>query len=81
MAQSVGEIALDIVMGKNTVGNSISEAMKECQKTVSDASVGISGKINAIGEASTKVGASIMPMSTGVIAMGTACVSTANDID
>ena len=81
MAQSVGEIALDIVMGKNTVGNSISEAMEECQKTVSDASVGISGKINAIGEASTKVGASIMPMSTGVIAMGTACVNTANDID
>lgn len=81
MAQSVGEIALDIVMGKNTVGNSISEAMKECQETVSDASVGISGKINAIGEASTKVGASIMPMSTGVIAMGTACVNTANDID
>ena len=81
MAQSVGEIALDIVMGKNTVGNSISEAMKECQKTVSDASVGISGKINAIGEASTKVGASIMPMSTGVVAMGTACVNTANDID
>ena len=39
MAQSVGEIALDIVMGKNTVGNSISEAMEECQKTVSDASV------------------------------------------
>ena len=81
MAQSVGAIALDIVMGENTVAGVVRESMAECQSVVSSASTGISGKINAIGTASKNVGAAMMPMSSGIIAMGTACVSTADDID
>ena len=81
MAQSVGAIALDIVMGENTVAGVVRESMTECQNVVSSASTGISGKINAIGTATTKVGAAMLPMSSGIIAMGTACVSTADDID
>ena len=81
MAQSVGAIALDIVMGENTVAGVVRESMTECQNVVSSASTGISGKINAIGTATTKVGAAMLPMSSGIIAMGTACVNTADDID
>ena len=73
MAQSVGAIALDIVMGENTVAGVVRESMTECQNVVSSASTGISGKINAIGTATTKVGAAMLPMSSGIIAMGTAC--------
>ena len=81
MAQSVGAIALDIVMGENTVAGVVRESMTECQNVVSSASTGISGKINAIGTATTKVGSAMLPMSSGIIAMGTACVNTADDID
>ena len=43
MAQSVGEVALDIVAGKNTVNSVVKGAMDDAQNTINKGSTGISG--------------------------------------
>ncbi len=70
MAQSVGAVALDIVMGKNTVSGVAKQAMADVQKTFNDGAATIGSKVSAVGTACKNVGASLMPVSaaaTGVI--------------
>ena len=70
MAQSVGAVALDIVMGKNTVSGVAKQAIQEVQKTFNDGSATVSQKASAVGTACKQLGASLTPVSmaaTGVI--------------
>lgn len=49
MAQSVGEVSLDIVAGKNNISSVVKSSMNECQDTVNKGSSGISGALGKIG--------------------------------
>ena len=49
MPQSVGEVSLDIVAGKNNIGSVVKSSMSECQDTVNKGSSGISGALGKIG--------------------------------
>ena len=63
MAQSVGAVALDIVMGKNTVSGVAKQAISDVQKTFNDGSATISAKASAVGTACKQVGGAILPVS------------------
>ena len=63
MAQSVGAVALDIVMGKNTVSNVAKQAIQDVQKTFNDSSATIGNKASAVGTACKNIGASLLPVS------------------
>ena len=63
MAQSVGAVALDIVMGKNTVSGVAKQAIADVQKTFNDGSATISAKASAVGTACKQVGGAILPVS------------------
>lgn len=81
MAQSVGAVALDIVMGKNTVTGVVKQSIQEVQNTFSDASAGIGTKVSAVGGAVKNMGAAMLPASTAVAGLGTSMVKTAADFD
>ena len=49
MAQSVGEVSLDIVAGKNNIGSVVKSSMNECQDAVNKGSSGIGGALGKIG--------------------------------
>lgn len=49
MAQSVGEVSLDIVAGKNNIGSVVKSSMSECQDVVNKGSSGIGGALGKIG--------------------------------
>ena len=63
MSQSVGAVALDIVMGKNTVSGVAKQAMADVQKTFSDSSATIGSKVSAVGDACKSVGGALAPVS------------------
>lgn len=70
MAQSVGAIALDIVMGQNTVSGVARQAMQDVRQTFNNASANIKDKVSSVGTACKNLGASLAPVSaaaTGVI--------------
>lgn len=69
MAQSVGAVALDIVMGKNTVSGVAKQAIQEVQKTFNDSAATIGNKASAVGTACKSIGASFAPVSLGAQAM------------
>ena len=69
MAQSVGAVALDIVMGKNTVSNVAKQAIQEVQKTFNDSSATIGNKASAVGTACKNIGASLAPVSVAAQAV------------
>ena len=50
MAQSVGEVALDIVVGRNTVDSVVRDAMDDAQNTINRGSSGISGALGKVGK-------------------------------
>ena len=56
MAQSVGAVALDIVMGKNTVSGVVKQAMNDVTKTMTDSSATIGNKVSAVGGAMKTIG-------------------------
>ena len=49
MAQSVGAVALDIVAGKNTLNNVVSDAVSDAQSTANKGAGGISNALGKIG--------------------------------
>lgn len=63
MAQSVGAVALDIVMGKNTVSGVAKQAIADVKKTFNDGSATISAKASAVGTACKQVGGALLPVS------------------
>lgn len=63
MAQSVGAVALDIVMGKNTVSGVAKQAISDVKKTFNDGSATISSKASAVGTACKQVGGALLPVS------------------
>lgn len=63
MAQSVGAVALDIVMGKNTVSGVAKQAISDVKKTFNDGSATISAKASAVGTACKQVGGALLPVS------------------
>ncbi len=69
MAQSVGAVALDIVMGKNTVSNVAKQAIQDVQKTFNDSSATIGSKASAVGTACKNIGASLAPVSVAAQAV------------
>ena len=81
MAQSVGAVALDIVMGKNTVSGVVSQAMRDVEKSVGSASATVGDKVTAIGNSCSKVGSALMPVSSAVTAVGIGSVKTAADFE
>lgn len=74
MAQSVGEVSLDIVAGKNNIGSVVKSSMNECQDTVNKGSSGISGALGKIGGVVGGVAKSVTVgigvASTAVIGLG-----------
>lgn len=71
MAQSVGEVALDIVAGKNTVSSVVKGAMDDAQNTVNKGSTGISG---ALGKMGSVAGGVAKGISVGIGVASTAIV-------
>ena len=74
MPQSVGEVSLDIVAGKNNISSVVKSSMSECQDTVNNGSSGISGALGKIGSVAggiaKGVAAGIGVASTAVIGLG-----------
>lgn len=70
MAKSVGEIALDIVLGKESFSSSIKNAVSECAKTLNNSSATIGQKINSVGKCVSGLGATILPVSTAIGGLG-----------
>lgn len=85
MAQSVGEVALDIVAGKNTLNNTIKNAMGDAQGVANSGSSGISNALGKIGSVATAVGKTVVAgigiASTAVVAMGKSAVSAYADYE
>lgn len=71
MAQSVGEVALDIVVGKNTIGDTVKESMDDAQAKINKGSSGIS---NALGKVGGAVGGIAKGISVGIGVASTAVV-------
>ena len=69
MAQSVGEVAIDLVVGENNIDRSIRGAMNSAQGAVDSGTNGISGALGRIGGVATKVGA-VATAAVGVAATG-----------
>ena len=74
MPQSVGEVSLDIVAGKNNIGSVVKSSMSDCQDTVNKGSSGISGALGKIGSVAggiaKGVAVGIGVASTAVIGLG-----------
>lgn len=81
MAQSVGSVALDIVMGKNTVSGVVRQAMSEVQSTMNSTTASVGDKVTAVGNACTRVGSSLLPVSMAVGKVGISAVQTAADFE
>ena len=74
MPQSVGEVALDIVAGKNNVASVVRNSMNDCQDSVNRGSSGISSALGKIGGVATAIGKTAL---IGVGAVGTAVAGLA----
>ena len=74
MAQSVGEVSLDIVAGKNNIGSVVKSSMNECQDVVNKGSSGIGGALGKIGNVAggiaKGVAVGVGVASTAVIGLG-----------
>ena len=74
MPQSVGEISLDIVAGKNNIGSVVKSSMSECQDVVNKGSSGIGGALGKIGNVAggiaKGVAVGVGVASTAVIGLG-----------
>ena len=74
MAQSVGEVSLDIVAGKNNIGSVVKSSMNECQDVVNKGSSGIGGALGKIGSVAggiaKGVAVGVGVASTAVIGLG-----------
>lgn len=74
MPQSVGEVSLDIVAGKNNIGSVVKSSMSECQDVVNKGSSGIGGALGKIGNVAggiaKGVAVGVGAASTAVIGLG-----------
>ena len=74
MPQSVGEVSLDIVAGKNNIGSVVKSSMSECQDVVNKGSSGIGGALGKIGSVAggiaKGVAVGVGAASTAVIGLG-----------
>lgn len=74
MPQSVGEVSLDIVAGKNNIGSVVKSSMSECQDVVNKGSSGIGGALGKIGSVAggiaKGVAVGVGVASTAVIGLG-----------
>ena len=74
MPQSVGEVSLDIVAGKNNIGSVVKSSMSECQDVVNKGSSGIGGALGKIGNVAggiaKGVAVGVGVASTAVIGLG-----------
>ena len=79
MAQSVGEVALDIVVGRNTVDSVVRDAMDDAQNTINRGSSGISGALGKLGGVAKGVAkgmaVGIGVASTAVVGLGKQAVN------
>lgn len=79
MAQTVGAVALDIVVGKNNVSSAISGAMDEANSVASGGVSKLSGVMKGVGGVALTVGkaalAGLGAAATGISALGTKAVS------
>lgn len=78
MAQSVGAVALDIVAGKNTLNNVVSDAVSDAQSTANRGASGISNALGKIGGVAKTVGKAtavgLGVASTAVVALGKSAI-------
>lgn len=74
MPQSVGEVSLDIVAGKNNISSVVKSSMSECQDVVNKGSSGIGGALGKIGNVAggiaKGVAVGVGAASTAVIGLG-----------
>ena len=74
MPQSVGEVSLDIVAGKNNIGSVVKSSMSECQDVVNKGSSGIGGALGKIGSVAGGIAKGVVAgvgvASTAVIGLG-----------
>ena len=81
MAQSVGEIALDIVVGQNNVANTVQSAMNDVTAAANSGATSVSQSMQNIGNKISGVGKTIMPVSAAVGGIGVAAAKTTSDFD
>lgn len=78
MAQSVGAVALDIVAGRNTLNNVISDAVSDAQSTANRGASGISNALGKIGGVAKTVGkvtaVGLGVASTAVVTLGKSAI-------
>ena len=67
---SVGSIALDLILGKETFSNSIKNSIQECAKEFTDTSATLGTKVDAIGNCVKGIGSAILPASTAIGGLG-----------
>ena len=80
MAQSVGEVALDIVAGKNTLNSAIKDSMSEAQGAVNSGASGISNALGNVGSVASAVGTKMIPVSVAIGGIGTVAVKTSAEV-
>lgn len=68
MAQSAGAVALDIVMGKNTVNSVVKDSMSELKRVIDDETASFGNKVSAFGTACNQMGGAILPVSAATTA-------------
>ena len=81
MNQSIGQVALDIVIGKSTIASGITAAFAEARSIVNDNGATLTQKISAIGGTVSNVGATLLPLSTAMLGVGAACLKMATDFE
>ena len=85
MPQSVGEVSLDIVAGRNNIGSVVRNSMNECQDAVSNGGSGISrilGKVGRVAGGIAKgVAVGVGVASTAVIGLGKQAVDAYADYE
>lgn len=81
MPRSAGAVALDIVMGKNTVADVVKQSMDDCKNIIGDSSADIGQKVSSIGVGMKSIGGALAPVSTAVSAVGKSVVQTTADFD
>ena len=79
MAQSVGEVAIDIVVGQNNVSSAVGKAMGEAEKTASSGSSKLKGALSGMGSVAKTIGKTavvgLSAAAAGISALGSKAIS------
>lgn len=78
---SVGAIALDLILGKETFSSSIKNSIQECAKEFTDTGAILGTKVDAIGNCVKGIGSAILPTSAAIGGLGLAIGNMSMDFE